>query len=84
MALIPSTLSAAILAVMDTALAQSQAPEPDNAAIRQQVADGLANAVDAYIKTAQINIATGIIQVQGSATAQSNLSPLVIPTGSIG
>jgi len=47
-------------------------------------AAALATAVIEEISTkAQILITTGLIQVQGSPSAQANISPITIPAGSI-
>lgn len=43
-------------------------------------ANALANAIDAYVKTAKVTVTapTGAIAVQGSPTAQSNVVPIQI------
>lgn len=46
-----------------------------------ELAKAIAGEVDAYIKTMTITIASGLVQVQGSPSAQSNGSPIVIENG---
>jgi len=46
-------------------------------------ANAIADAIITEISNAEITIATGIIQVQGSPTAQANVAPIMIPAGSI-
>lgn len=46
-----------------------------------ELAKAIAGEVDAYIKTMTITIASGLVQVQGSPSAQSNVSPIVIENG---
>lgn len=41
----------------------------------------LADRVDAYIKTLTVTIATGLVQVEGTAVAQQNVAPIVISGG---
>jgi hypothetical protein len=41
----------------------------------------IADRVDAYIKTLTITIATGLVQVEGTAVAQANVAPIVIIGG---
>lgn len=43
-----------------------------------ELAKAIAVEVDAYIKTMTITIASGFVQVQGSSSAQENVSPIVI------
>lgn len=47
----------------------------------QNLADALATEVDKYIKTLTITIATGLVQVQGTPSAQANVSPIIIEGG---
>ena len=44
------------------------------------VANALANAIDAYVKSAKVTVTApiGAIAVQGSPTAQSNVAPISI------
>lgn len=46
----------------------------------ESVATAIANAVDAYVKSATVTVTapTGAIQVQGSPSAQSNVVPIQI------
>lgn len=46
-----------------------------------ELAKAIAGEVDAYIKTMTITIASGLVQVQGSPSAQENVSPIVIENG---
>lgn len=47
----------------------------------ENISNAIAEQVDAYIKTMTITIATGAVQVQGTAAAQSNATPIVIENG---
>ena len=47
----------------------------------ENIANAIAEKVDAYIKTMTITIDIGVVQVEGSATAQKNLSPIVVENG---
>lgn len=47
----------------------------------ENIANAIAEKVDAYIKTMTITLDIGVVQVEGSATAQKNLSPIVIENG---
>lgn len=47
----------------------------------ENIADAIAEKVDAYIKTMTITLDIGVVQVEGSATAQKNLSPIVVENG---
>lgn len=44
----------------------------------ENIANAIAEKVDAYIKTMTITLEIGVVQVEGSATAQKNLSPIVV------
>ena len=44
----------------------------------ENIANAIAEKVDAYIKTMTITLDIGVVQVEGSATAQKNLSPIVV------
>lgn len=44
----------------------------------ENIANAIAEKVDAYIKTMTITLDIGVAQVEGSATAQKNLSPIVV------
>ncbi len=46
-----------------------------------ELAKAIAGEVDAYIKTMTITIASGLVQVQGSPSAQANVVPIVIENG---
>lgn len=46
-----------------------------------ELAKAIAGEVDAYIKTMTITIASGLVQVQGSPSAQANVAPIVIDGG---
>ena len=46
-----------------------------------ELAKAIAGEVDAYIKTMTITIASGLVQVQGSPSAQANVVPIVIEGG---
>lgn len=73
------SLKNAIKSAFDVAMTASQDPEADPETIRDEYADSMAIAIDAYAKTLTLTIAPGLIQVEGSAVAQSNTTPLVIP-----
>ena len=47
----------------------------------ENIANAIAEKVDAYIKTITITLDIGVVQVEGSATAQKNLSPIVVENG---
>ena len=47
----------------------------------ENLANAIAEKVDAYIKTMTITLDIGVVQVEGSATAQKNLSPIVVENG---
>lgn len=47
----------------------------------ENLANAIAGEVDAYIKTATITLVSGIIQVQGSPSAQANVAPIVVNNG---
>lgn len=47
----------------------------------ENIANAIAENVDAYIKTMTITLEIGVVQVEGSATAQKNLSPIVVENG---
>ena len=46
-----------------------------------RLAGVIADRVDAYIKTLTVTIATGLVQVEGTAVAQENVAPIVITGG---
>lgn len=47
----------------------------------ENIANAIAEKVDAYIKTMTITLEIGVVQVEGSATAQKNLSPIIVENG---
>lgn len=47
----------------------------------ERLANVVADKVDAYIKTMTITIASELVQVQGSPSAQTNAAPIVITNG---
>lgn len=47
----------------------------------ENIANAIAEKVDAYIKTMTITLDIGVVQVEGSATAQKNLSQIVVENG---
>lgn len=47
----------------------------------QNLADAIATEVDKYIKTLTLTIATGLVQVEGTAVAQANVAPIVVDGG---
>lgn len=47
----------------------------------ENLANAIAAEVDAYIKTMTITILSGMIQVEGTASAQSNVASIVIDNG---
>ena len=47
----------------------------------ENIANAIAENVDAYIKTMTITLDIGVVQVEGSATAQKNSSPIVVENG---
>lgn len=55
--------------------------DPETAA--ETAADELANAIDTYVKGAEVTVTalTGEVAVQGSATAQANVAPLTFKGG---
>jgi hypothetical protein len=78
MAMIKTTLAQAIKNAMDVAYTASQDSESNSVQIRNDFANALTDAFDAYIKTMQITVGPGIINVTGTAVAQSNALPVVI------
>lgn len=73
-----TTLANAIKAGIDGAFTAAANPEGDTDQIRQNYANAIADAFDTYVKSARITFAPGAIQVQGTASAQQNGSPLTI------
>ena len=55
-------------------------PTTTEDAIRR-LSDVIAEQVDAYVKTMTITIATGLVQVQGTPSAQANVAPIIIEGG---
>lgn len=47
----------------------------------ERLANVVADNVDAYIRTMTITIASSLVQVQGSPSAQTNAAPIVITNG---
>lgn len=47
----------------------------------ENLANAVATEVDKYIKTLTLTIATGLVQVQGTAAAQANVVPIVVSNG---
>lgn len=47
----------------------------------ENLANAMATEVDKYIKTLTLTIATGLVQVQGTAAAQANVVPIVVNNG---
>jgi hypothetical protein len=78
MALNKVALSTAIKAGLDAAFEAAKDKENDGNEIRQNYCDAISDAFDDYVKSMQITIITGQIQVQGTATAQSNIIPIVL------
>lgn len=65
-------------------LAMAEANNADGVTREQamdRLAGVLADRVDAYIKTLTVTIATGLVQVEGTAVAQQNVAPIVISGG---
>lgn len=60
---------------LQTIFSKSNSPE--------DAAQAIANAIDKYVKTATVTITalTGEVQVQGSPSAQANVSPLTFTGG---
>jgi hypothetical protein len=72
MPLAPATLKFAIKTVFD---AQKTAATPEDAA--EAIAEGIAQAVHAYITSATVVIPIGAVAVVGSASAQANPAPVI-------
>lgn len=47
----------------------------------ENLANAIANEVDSYIKSATITLATKVVQVQGSPSAQTNIAPIIVSNG---
>ena len=47
----------------------------------ENLANAVATEVDKYIKTLTLTIATGLVQVEGTAVAQANVAPIVVDNG---
>lgn len=77
MALNKATLSTAILNAINAAFDAAKIPENDGPTIRQNFANSISDAMDAYVKTATITFAPGEIAVAGTATNQANPAPIV-------
>ena len=45
------------------------------------LATAIAGQVDSYIRTMTITIASGVVQVQGTPSAQANVAPIVVENG---
>lgn len=78
MALVPSTLAAAIKGALDAAMEASEDPEANVVQIRNDYANAVADAIDEYIKTLTITIGIGSISVSGPGGASTNPAPIVI------
>lgn len=78
MSLNKTTLKTAMLAAINQAYISSQDPENSNAEIRSQYAEDVADAIDAYVRSIQITIQPGVVQVTGSASAQTNPAPIIL------
>lgn len=74
MALDKSTLKASLKTIFETAGNNSES-----------VAEAMANAIEAYVKGAEVTVTalTGEVSVQGSATAQANVAPLTFKGGDL-
>ena len=72
MALDKSALKASIKSIMESSGNDAES-----------VATALADAIDTYVKGAEVTVTalTGEVSVQGSPTAQSNVSPLTFKGG---
>jgi len=71
MALNKATLAAGLKAVFDGVTPEASG-NTDPAALRQKVANEMANVIDAYIKSAIVTVAAGItVTTTGTATAHS-------------
>lgn len=73
-------------ASMKAAAESNKELSPNNPAVAldkamENIANAIAEKVDAYIKTMTITLDIGVVQVEGSATAQKNLSPIVVENG---
>lgn len=53
----------------------------DPAATKKEFISGLADIIIDTIKTADITIATGLVQTQGSPAAQANIAPIIVLGG---
>lgn len=87
MSLVKETLAAAIKNAIDSAYTAAAGESANSEEIRQNYANAIADAFDSYIKSVTITIGPGVIQVAGTAAAQTNPSPIVItnvPPNSIG
>ena len=74
MALDKSTLKASLKTIFET--------EGNNS---ESVAEAMANAIEAYVKGAEVTVTAliGEVAVQGSATAQANVAPLTFKGGDL-
>ena len=74
MALDKSTLKASLKTIFETAGNDSES-----------VATAMANAIEAYVKGAEVTVTAlkGEVTVQGSATAQANVAPLTFKGGDL-
>lgn len=81
MALVIESFKESLAGAMQAAAEQNMAnPSTTEDAIRR-LADAIAEQVDAYVKTMTITIATGLVQVQGTPSAQANVAPIIIEGG---
>ena len=86
MALNLTQLKADLKASMKAAAESNKELSPNDPAAAldkamENIANAIAEKVDAYIKTMTITLDIGVVQVEGSATAQKNLSPIVVENG---
>ena len=86
MALNLTQFKADLKASMKAAAESNKELSPNDPAVAldkamENIANAIAEKVDAYIKTITITLDIGVVQVEGSATAQKNLSPIVVENG---
>ena len=81
MALNIETLKQNLRSSLKAAAEQNASEATTIEAAMNRIAEAIAGPVDTYIKTMTITIATGAVQVQGTAAAQSNVAPIVIDNG---
>lgn len=81
MALNIESFKDSLAGALQAAAEQNMANPTTTEGAMRRLADAIAEQVDAYVKTMTITIAKGLVQVQGTPSAQENLAPIIIEGG---